>query len=86
MESELGCRYSCLLQLPYFDPVQMLSIDPMHNMYLGTTKHIYLNVWIKMEKVSASAIQIINEESRISTISVPPNVHFEQLTSFNGLL
>lgn len=40
-ESELGCRYSCLLQLPYFDAVRMLIIDPMHNLYLGTAKYIY---------------------------------------------
>ena len=29
-ESELGCRYSCLLELPYFN-VRMLTVDPMHN-------------------------------------------------------
>ena len=35
-ESELGCRYSSLLKLSYFDTVWMLTIDPMHNLYLGT--------------------------------------------------
>ena len=30
-ESQLGCRYSCFLQLPYFEAVRMLIIDPMHN-------------------------------------------------------
>ena len=34
-----GCRYSVLLDLPYFDPVRMTIIDPMHNLYLGTAKH-----------------------------------------------
>ena len=38
LESEHGCRYSVLLQLPYFDPTQMSIIDPMHNLFLGTTK------------------------------------------------
>lgn len=32
LESSLGCRYSSLLQLPYFDPTVMLTIDPMHNL------------------------------------------------------
>ncbi len=32
-ESEVGCRYTALPQLPYFDPVKMLAIDPMHNLY-----------------------------------------------------
>ena len=40
-ESEFGCRYSCLLQLPYFDPVKMTIIDPMHNLYLGTAKRVW---------------------------------------------
>ena len=38
LESEHGCRYSILLELPYFDPVRMLLIDPMHNLFLGTGK------------------------------------------------
>ena len=49
-ESELGCRYSSLLQLPYFDPVQMLIIDPMHNMYMGTAKYIPNNNCLDQEK------------------------------------
>jgi len=28
-EREFGCRYSSLLELPYFDPVRMTIIDPM---------------------------------------------------------
>ena len=32
-ESLHGCRYSELLRLPYFDPVRMLIIDPMHNLF-----------------------------------------------------
>ena len=38
-ESRLGCRYSVLLKLPYFNPIRMLAIDPMHNLFLGTAKH-----------------------------------------------
>ena len=39
-ESSHGCRYSVLLDLPYFDPVRMCIIDLMHNLYLGSAKHI----------------------------------------------
>ena len=46
MESKLGCRYSCLVDLPYFDAAtRMLCIDPMHNLFLGTGKHM-LSIWI----------------------------------------
>ena len=47
-ESQLGCRYSCFLQLPYFDAVRMLIIDPMHNLYLGTAKYIFNVIWLKV--------------------------------------
>ena len=45
-ESELGCRYSVLLDLSYFDAPTMLTLDPMHNLFLGTSKHM-INIWIK---------------------------------------
>ena len=37
MESDLGCRL--LLNLPYFDPVLMNIIDPMHNLFHGSASH-----------------------------------------------
>ena len=46
LESELGCRYSVLLDLPYFDPVKMTPIDPMHNLFLGTAKRM-IRLWIE---------------------------------------
>lgn len=46
-ESKLGCRYSSLLQLPYFDPIRMTVIDPMHNLDLGTAKYIIRKIWIE---------------------------------------
>ena len=38
-ESELGCRYSILLKLPYFDAPRMLIVDPLHNLFLGSAKY-----------------------------------------------
>ena len=38
-ESASGCRYSVLLELPYFDAPRMLIVDPMHNLFLGSAKH-----------------------------------------------
>ena len=48
LESQFGCRYSILLRLPYFDAPQMLTIDPMHNLFLGTAKHM-LQFWLERE-------------------------------------
>lgn len=33
-ESKLGVRYSVLVALPYFDPIQFVAIDAMHNLFL----------------------------------------------------
>lgn len=76
-ESELGCRYSCLLQLPYFDVVRMLTIDPMHNLYLGTAKLVFSTVWVKRDIVNRKALDIINE--RIPLLIIPPEVRFNRL-------
>ena len=45
-ESELGCRYLALLDLPYFDAPRMLVIDPMHCLFLGLAKHFVKRVII----------------------------------------
>ena len=44
IEREYGCRYSILLELPYYDVVRMCVVDPMHNLLLGTAKHV-LGIW-----------------------------------------
>ena len=40
MEKKTGVRYSLLTQLPYFDSIRMHVVDPMHNLLLGTAKHM----------------------------------------------
>ena len=44
LESSLGCCCSSLLRLPYFDPITMVIIDSMHNLFLGTAKKM-LEIW-----------------------------------------
>ena len=39
-----GVRYSELLRLPYFDIIRQHVTDAMHNMYLGTAKHV-VSIW-----------------------------------------
>jgi hypothetical protein len=40
LERDFGTRYSVLLELVYFDPIRMTALDPMHNLFLGTAKHM----------------------------------------------
>ena len=56
--SERGVRYSILVQLPYFDIIRMhtINIDPMHNLLLGTAKHM-LSIWMDEILISKSALK-----------------------------
>ena len=45
LESQFGYRYTAFLDLPYFEPHRMLAVDPMHNLFLGTAKHVLNAIW-----------------------------------------
>ena len=60
LESEYGCRYSCLINLKYFDPIRMLIIDPMHNLFLGSGKHM-IKLWLKSGLMTADNFSEIQE-------------------------
>ena len=53
IERESGCRYSVL---PYFDPVRMCIVDPLHNLLLGTAKHM-MSVWVELGLITSSNYQ-----------------------------
>lgn len=50
LEQRYGTRYTELMLLPYFDCVRFHIIDPMHNLFTETAKHIMKNVWLDPEK------------------------------------
>ena len=72
MESELGCRYSVLLELPYFNPIQMTIIDPMHNLFLGSAKHITMDVLLGEGLLTKPSIGTVHK--RIKSIQVPIDI------------
>lgn len=71
-ESELGCRYSVLLDLEYFDPTVMLVIDPMHCMYLGIAKHFIKKILIGKQILKEELFSIIQD--RIDALVVPSDI------------
>ena len=71
LEREYGARYSVLYELPYYDCIRFIPIDPMHNLFLGTAKHI-MNTWKNLQllnKTDFSTIQL-----RIASSDVPSDV------------
>lgn len=60
IERDHGCRYSVLLELSYFDPIRMCIIDPMHNLLLGSAKHV-LSVWTELNLVTSNHLKTIQD-------------------------
>ena len=73
LESEHGCRYSVLLELPYFDPTRMLIIDPMHNLFLGTAKRIK-NIWMNDNNPLFTSTEIQTIQDRVNSMNVPSDI------------
>lgn len=71
-ESESGCRYSVLLKLPYFDAPQMLIVDPMHNLFLGSAKHYIRDIWLDCNIINTTHFSVI--QSRVNSAVVPTGI------------
>ncbi|KAI0676009.1 hypothetical protein C8Q78DRAFT_1150337 [Trametes maxima] len=41
-------RYTELSRLPYFDIVEQVVVDPMHNLFLGLVKTHFYHIWVQM--------------------------------------
>ena len=66
-EAKCGYRHSALLNLPYFDTVRYHIIDPMHNLFLGTSKHM-LNIWLKSNVLGEADLFVIQE--KIASVNI----------------
>ena len=72
VESETGFRNTVLLQLPYFDSCRMLLVDPMHNLYLGSAKHVLKAIWIEKNLLTEADFETI--QKRVDKCCVPTDI------------
>lgn len=72
IESSTGYRNTILLELPYFNPTRMLVVDPMHNLFLGSAKHVLKQVWLENSIIDPDLHEIIQE--RIDKCVVPSDI------------
>lgn len=63
-------HYSVLLDLKYFDAIRFFTIDPMHNLFLGTAKAMF-KMWLD-HGLSRKDLQMI--EDRIKAIEIPSDL------------
>ena len=66
-----GARYSVLFELPYYDCIRFVVIDVMHNLFIGTSKHV-INVWKEKELLKTKDFWEI--QKRVKNISVPQDI------------
>ena len=71
IEQEYGARYSVLFELPYYDAIRFAVIDPMHNLFLGTSKHL-MTIWKDSEILTKTDFQAIQQ--KIEKINVPLDI------------
>ena len=70
-ESLYGVRYSELHRLPYFDCVRFTVVDPMHNLFLETARHV-VEVWLEMLILSASDLERV--QVKVESSNVPSDL------------
>lgn len=68
---EWGIRYSEINRLPYFNIVRQHIVDPMHNLLLGTAKHM-VSVWKDEGLLSKDHFE--NMQETIDNLLVPANL------------
>ena len=60
LATKYGVYYSSLLELEYFDAVKFTAIDPMHNLFLRTAKHVFKH-WIKNNFLTKKDLKVLEE-------------------------
>ena len=71
IEREFGVKYTVLFELPYYDSVRFLVIDPMHALFLGIAKHTF-KVWNELQIVNEMHYSTI--QSRVDQLIVPTTI------------
>ena len=46
--------------MPYFSPTRFLTIDPMHNLFLGTGKRM-LSLWVELKLLTSTHFDQIQQ-------------------------
>ena len=71
IENDYGIRYSVLLELPYWNPIKYSVVDPMHNLFLGTAKHV-MRLWVERGIITKNDFSKI--EKVVAKIFTPRSV------------
>lgn len=72
LSKEFGINHwSALLDLEYFDIIRCCTIDPMHNLFLGTAKYVF-KLWDKKGIIGKKEMKVL--EKHIEEMDVPTDI------------
>ena len=71
LEAKCGVRYSELCRLPYLNIIRHHVIDPMHNMYLGSSKNM-IKIWKEIEILKPEHFDLI--QVRLDKMNIPHGI------------
>ena len=71
LEHSEGIRFGELTRLSYFDSISLFANDPMHNLLLGTAKHM-LKLWKSSDTLTAERLLCI--QSCVNSFVSPTNI------------
>lgn len=70
-----GTRWTPLHRLPYFDAAGFTVVEPMHNLFLGTVRHL-VDLWLKDEGLSQAKLKEMESFFAPSNFLVPSESAF----------
>lgn len=62
------------MRLPYFDCVRFTVVDPMHNLFMGSAKHIMQNVWLDGAKPLLTEAQLKKIQQKVDEVRFPASL------------
>ena len=63
-----------LMLLPYFDCVRFHIIDPMHNLFTGTAKHLMKNIWLDGDNPLLKKDDLCVIQEKLDKIKAPSDI------------
>ena len=63
-----------LMLLPYFDCVRFHIIDPMHNLFTGTAKHLMKNIWLDGDNPLLKKNDLCVIQEKLDKIKAPLDI------------
>ena len=69
-----GARFSVLHKLECFDCIRYFVIDPMHNLYLGTAKHLMKDVWLNEQSPVLRSADFDKIQEIVDSMMTPQDI------------